>query len=268
MGINDSVITVTPTSTTEYCVSVSYGGQCPSDPACQTISMNSLDVSIEVEENDTICEGESVTLTALVVYPAPGDILCTDGSIVKLQDWPVQGKTAKGIVFFVDDTKMHGYAVALTRRNSNWSNQSTTVNGLHANWRAAIRDFNGAQNTQAIRALNYPVTQNYGNVDFTQGWYLPSAGQLNLLFGTLRNVNLGLQAVGGTTITDPTGGLSNVTAQSETPGGFVFMWSSTEGNSNDKAFVLEISDGRISQVPKAYASVSGMNYYVRAIIDF
>ena len=58
---------------------------------------------------------------------------------------------------------------------------------------------NGYSNTQKIRnagnATNYPAAY---AVDFANGWYLPAAGQLRLLFGEIVTLNASLQVVGGT----------------------------------------------------------------------
>ena len=42
-----------------------------------------------------------------------GDILCTDGSTVKPEQFASSGKTAEGIVFFVDGENRLGWAVSL-----------------------------------------------------------------------------------------------------------------------------------------------------------
>lgn len=43
-----------------------------------------------------------------------GDVLCTDGSTVKAADYAGGSKTARGVVFYVDTTGQHGWAVKLT----------------------------------------------------------------------------------------------------------------------------------------------------------
>ena len=75
--------------------------------------------------DDTVCAGDAVTLAAVVqnasavVIPPPppavaiGDILCTDGSTVKPSEYASSGKTAMGVVFYVDNTGEHGWAVHL-----------------------------------------------------------------------------------------------------------------------------------------------------------
>lgn len=160
-------------------------------------------------EPTVICDGGSTTIHALgdnasftQVGVAIGDIVCTDGSIVKRTDWPC-GKTAKGIVFYVDDTGQHGWMIHLEIQatGSRWSTECVDIPMLpnFSTDREAIKDFDGFGNTQAIRnfgnSSTYPVAY---AVDFVNGWYLPAIGQLNVLYGNLVEVNAGLAAVGGT----------------------------------------------------------------------
>ena len=92
-----------------------------------------------------------------------------------------------------------------------------------------------------------------------QGWYLPSAGQLNVLFGALPAVNHGLSVVNGTQIVD--------TAGATVANGNIHFWSSTEKNAN-RAYALEIQDGQIGSVAKDVTASGNKQYVVRAIIDF
>lgn len=168
-----------------------------------------------------ICDGGSTTIHALgdnaaiIGGTSPevsiGDIVCTDGSIVKPADWPC-GKTAKGIVFYVDDTGQHGWMVHLQDQGgelfwNDWVN-APDIPSLtnYTTVRTAITDFDGYGNTQKIRnssnASEYPAAW---AVDFDNGWYLPAMGQLNILYGNLVEVNTGLAAVGGTLIMNPYG---------------------------------------------------------------
>lgn len=163
-----------------------------------------------------ICAGQGTTVHALgenasfsqggTAPPvAIGDILCTDNSIVKPSAWPVPGKTAKGIVFYVDNTGSHGWAVHLQDQGTSvqWtpSGSYTDISTLtnYTNARDAITDLNGYSNTQKIRnagyANKYPAAY---AVDFANGWYLPAAGQLRLLFAEIVTLNASLQIVGGT----------------------------------------------------------------------
>ena len=243
------------------------------------ITVIDLNVHITVTPNDTICAGETVVLEAVVdtIYPfaAVGDILCSDGSIVHRNDWPAPGKTPIGIVFYVDDSKWHGWAVSLTQTASmKWSTESVFVNnqGVNAtaNWNLAINhdaEWEGYANTQNIishhTAATYPAAFAADGFSTTfpapwsRGWYLPSAAQLNMLFGELPEVNLSLNRVGATPIVDNNPGTSR-------PGGSVLLWSSTEGSSST-AYALEIADGRIEKATKTTIS---NKYYVRAVITF
>ena len=224
-----------------------------------------FDVQIDVNPNDEICQGDTVMLHAAVdssfVFVAVGDILCTDGIIVKPYHWPC-GKTAKGIVFYVDDTHLHGYAVSLTQEGPmKWSSSTNDVQQLpnYSHWRDAIADFNGLGNTQILRtgttAATYPAAW-ANNVDPDNGWYLPSAGQVNLLYGELMDVNASLTLVGGTRIEDLTGTYG-------TNNGDVYLWSSTEWNAS-QAMCIKIMDGLVKSVNKS----SSDKYYVRSVIKF
>ena len=161
-----------------------------------------------------ICLGDSVELHAigananviidtLHVKAFVGDILCTDGTIVHPSDWPC-GQTAKGIVFFVDSTQQHGWALALENDGCVWfGSNGTTIPGManYPSTREAIFDFDGYTNTQIIRsagnAATFPAIY---LLDFENGWYLPAAGQLRLLYSVIMSVNQSLQLVGGVPI--------------------------------------------------------------------
>lgn len=163
-----------------------------------------------------ICDGGSTTIHALGdnasiiqgggpgIPPevAIGDIVCTDGSIVKPADWPC-GRTAKGIVFYVDDTGRHGWMVHLQNQSTSikWSTENRRIPSLpfYPTQIGALGSFDGYGNTQQIRAYGnatrYPAAY---AVDFANGWYLPAMGQLRLLYGNLVEVNAGLAVVDGT----------------------------------------------------------------------
>ncbi|MBR4391091.1 MAG: hypothetical protein IKT08_03180 [Bacteroidales bacterium] len=238
------------------------------------------DMSVTVAaDDDELCEGESTTLHTVVppvAFYAPGDILCTDGSIVKPSAWPVAGKTAKGIVFYVDASGQHGWAVdkdithslydtsqpELVKWGSNNSDYWDVPNLYnYEQWKDAIKDFDGYSNTQIIRDYTFVSTNDprtfpaAWSVDFEHDWYIPAAGQLNVLFGEILVVNssLNLSGIGGTPIS---------------PDGE--MWSSTEFSSPDYTYVRalkiqmngNISTGRILHEEKKQKKT------LRAVIDF
>lgn len=133
-----------------------------------------------------------------------GDILCTTGVYVSPSDYAASGLEAMGVIFYVDATGQHGWAVALQNADScSWSDD-TYVTPLpdfpYNHIRAAIYDLDGLFNTQEV--INYGANHNYSYpafeaMDVANGWYLPAIGQLNYLYGNLVEVNFGLAVVGG-----------------------------------------------------------------------
>nr|MCR5660255.1 hypothetical protein [Bacteroidales bacterium] len=136
-----------------------------------------------------------------------GDILCTDGSTVRSDEYASSGKTAQGIVFYVDNTGQRGWAVNLANETieTHWVSQNHYYDGydipdlpsLHYS-REAIFDLDGYRNTEIIRATHeadwYPAAW---AVDFEHGWYLPAAGQLRWLIAYVNEVNESLRMVNG-----------------------------------------------------------------------
>ena len=200
-----------------------------------------------------ICTGQSTTVHAMgenagfsqggqAPAVAIGDILCTDNSIVKSSAWPVAGKTAKGVVFYVDNTGQHGWAVHLQDQSTSitWGGYGTDISTLtnYTNARDAITDLNGYLNTQKIRnagnSSTYPAAY---AVDFANGWYLPAAGQLRLLFGEIVTLNASLQVVGGTQFPMNTSW---------------WYWSSTEYDHQSIAWRV-VSNGLLGSYDKNYS---------------
>lgn len=211
--------------------------------------------------DDTICEGNEVVLQAIVPGGIPvnyvppvaiGDILCTDGSIVKTANWPVADKTAMGIVFYVDNTGIHGWAMNLYNENSNttmmWGGSGTDIPALNniTLARSALMDLDGYSNTQRIRAAGTATTYPAAwSVAFDNGWYMPAAGQLRCIYSQLPTLNASLQTVGGLQFS-----MSAIWG----------YWSSTESDAN-QAWHLD-ENGQITSYTKT------MTYKVRAVRNF
>ena len=147
-----------------------------------------------------------------------GDILCEGDLIVSPANYNASSHTAIGVVFYVDQTGQHGWAVALEDvGNYTWgSNGSDTPLSNYTNKRQAIYDLDGYENTRIVRehSTDHPA---FYAVDFENGWYVPAIGQLNYLYGNLVEVNESLTAVGG--------------AVFNVGGGWTY-WSSTEFSAN------------------------------------
>ena len=167
------------------------------------------ELTIFATPDTVICVGNSVTLHTIQDVPdiTPvkiGNILCTDGSIVKPSDWPVEGKTAQGIVFYVDNTGEHGWAVNLKDDSTEckWGVSGEIVPGVTDSSSVVsisllLRDTAGVTNTQALRNHYNPSNYHYAAcvVDFDHEWYLPAIGQLRLLYAELLAINSSLTTV-------------------------------------------------------------------------
>ena len=135
------------------------------------------------------------TLTAQVHV---GDILCEGNLIYPPSTYPVSGATAIGVVFYVDNTGQHGWAVALEDAGSfAWGCYGSDMPiPNYGDKRQAIYDLDGYENTRIVRE-NCTGSPAFYAVDFENGWYVPAIGQLNYLYGNLLEVNASLQVAGG-----------------------------------------------------------------------
>ena len=246
-------ITVNPTETTTYTVTALQNGN-PIGSAQQTVAVYQ-DPQLSISTNTgsaEICVGDSLVLYVTVgggTDVKVGDILCTDGSLKKPSEWPCD-KTAKGIVFYVDATGLHGWAVDLGEigQTMKWSTLNQEISGLQnqTSWMNAISDLDGYNNTEKIKnagnASQYPAAW----AAFNNGGYLPSAGQLNILFGEYFAVNSSLELVGGV----------QMTSQNN-----AYLWSST-ANANNKVWIVTVDKGYFQAEQKSSSKS------VRAVFDF
>ena len=123
----------------------------------------------------------------------------------------------------MDNTGEHGWAAQLTDQATNikWSVSHNDITSLsnYTNARNAISDLGGHANTAQIRAYGtanaFPAAY---VADFANGWYLPSIGQLRILFSELVSTNTSLSIAGG----------SQIPMDSNW-----WYWSSTEYNANN-----------------------------------
>ena len=231
-----------------YTMHLTASNGCDSSVTLRLTLGKTPEVSLTATD-DTVCLNNNVTLQASAthVYVAPliavGDILCTDGTTVKPAAFAASGKTALGVVFYVDNTGEHGWAVHLNDQelSAAWtpSEQYVDISTLdnYANARQAMMDLDGYTNTQKIFAATDLSTCPAAHaVDFENGWYMPSAGQMRLLFSEIIKVNDALQIVNGTPFPMDDA---------------FFYWTSTECNQN-QAFYM-ISTGNVSFLNKSYA---------------
>lgn len=143
----------------------------------------------------------SVTLTSQLPKVWVGDILCTDGTTVHPENWPCD-KVPLGVVFYVDNTGEHGWAVDLQEiQGLRWANSTQDdipALGNFTNGRFAMNDLDGYTNTLLIRQNGDTYTYEAAfSMNFEQGWYLPAAGQAYRLYAEIIRLNNSLQLVEG-----------------------------------------------------------------------
>lgn len=204
---------VTYNESGNYTQTFTAANQCDSVVTLHLTVTLALETEVTVTD-DTICAGEQVTLEAVALNPddfiapptppavAVGDILCTDGTTVKPSAYAASGKTAMGIVLYVNNSG-HGWAINLHEQGPMaWSTaQSGSIpNAIVQDSPAeAISDYNGSYNTYAIRTVSnpslYPAAM---AVDYDNGWYLPASGQLYLMYPLIPILNESLAICGGT----------------------------------------------------------------------
>ena len=187
-----------------------------------------------------------------------GDFLCVQGSdtlTVHPEDYT---GGAIGVVFYVDETGQHGYAIHPQVQASwvYWADDFEPVPGL-TGWlsiRESLYDLNGYENTLALRqasAYNHDLYPGAWAVDVEHGWYWPSSGQLNLLYVTLPAVNTSLSMIGGVTF----------------EGRWVYWSSSHFGFSYDCAIYMA-QHGGVGAISKGRIELNGISTSVRSIRNF
>ena len=187
-----------------------------------------------------------------------GDILCVQGAdtlIVHPQDYT---GGAFGVVFYVDETGQHGWALhpQIQAHQIYWSSMYELPWGL-TGWlsiRDAIYDLDGYDNTGFMRAASQNDHSRYPGawaVDYEHGWYWPALGQLNILYGSAPIVNNSLKQIGGTLL----------------QGAWVYWSSSTYGYDNDCALYYA-SSGAMGAVVKTRDTMPQAPMDVRSIRNF
>lgn len=165
-----------------------------------------------------------------------GDIVCTDGSVVRLEDFKSQNKTADAVVFFVSDGSTQyqgtGYAVCLEDVEAVAFSDSL---GVKQGTSASLTDYDGNTNTYELYNNNHIVSPMANAVaefmTYGQSAYIPSVAQMKFLQTNKAVVNEYLQACGGSTIPDEPDDC--------------WYWTSTEveGQEEMKAWLYSVASG-------------------------
>lgn len=219
---------------------------------------------------EVICPGEVVHLSTdstRLHCVNIGDIICVnsntqDTAIVSPSDWTLLGLASSysplSVVFFVDSTCRHGWAVQCdsTFKDSKWTSLTLAsctdiegINNLPAN-RTAFFDIHGDLNTAAIQSLN---SSNYPMFNQTHPFYVPAIGQLNYLYAEILTIDNSLHLILGN---------SNFTLLN-----YSNWWSSTESNVNPARQALYLKDGIVASQNKT-SNPSSKKNYVLPVMNF
>lgn len=180
-----------------------------------------------------------------------GDILCEGYIVINADDFDSSDAAAIGVVYYVDDSGEHGWAVALQDAGLfTWG--GCGVDSQLENYKSrgsAADDIDGLNNTNTILSLGKNNTA-FTAVDFGDGWYLPAAGQLDKLYKNLDKVNSGLVKAGGS-IVKPIG---------------VTYWSSTEYSDIEAWYLTTI--GGLEHTSDGYNDNKAGRRLVRSVRNF
>lgn len=183
-----------------------------------------------------------------------GDILCEGDVVVSPANFSLSEHNAIGVVFHVDATGKHGWAVGLKDIGEYaWGpNSIDTPLRNRSSKQQAKNDLDGYSNTKTILEGGYDIAfPAFDSLDFENGWYLPAIGQLKRLYSKLDKVDESLSAVGGTPFSN---------------NGEWEYWSSTE-NYICEAWFLD-SFGRMNNKDYSYNGNKDDRRFVRAVRNF
>lgn len=183
---------------------------------CDSLDLvNFIILQVDTSSNE-FCEGDSTTMGVMVTEPemtwktdlvipdvSIGDVLCTDGTIMRpdtfVKYYSTHGKFPMGVVFFVDSTGQHGFVIALKQTQGIFSSKEMAASYLTATV-DAWKTLDGYSRTLAIKkqcedkgwnfkttayAAAYCYYYNHNTLSIGTehyGWYLPSAGELIILY--------------------------------------------------------------------------------------
>lgn len=184
------------------------------------------------------CHCDHVNKPAISV----GNLLCADGSFCLPADVVNSKSKPVAVVFYVntdDDVEGRGYAVWLR----DLSPQSFADSlGVSQGTSTSITDFEGNANTYALYACDEVSSQMaqtvFGMWSYGQSAYVPSVGQMRLLFKARNAVNEVIASVGGEVI------------PVEDNNCWYWTSSEVEGQEEYKAWLYSLSAGVAQETPK------------------
>ena len=126
---------------------------------------------------------------------------------------------SQGIVFYVNEDRTNGWMLALNDLEINkcgYLNHIPYIPGID-NPNDLLEETDGYWNTGRYRDFHHDYVWSYGAgmVDYDNGWYIPTAGQLMKLCCVINIINERLEQVGGTRLLQPRSTIQTKTS----PGG-------------------------------------------------
>lgn len=214
--------TITTTASPSGGGSVSGGGTYPAETVVTVSAHANTGYRFNgwMENGEVVAVANNYTFYARVNRDLTASFVSTDfdiGSVVTNPDG------SQGVVFHLNPNGTEGWMVALNDASEGcaWG-EATNVLALQEvpfNSPLALEDLSGYRNTGILRTLQGTESEYAAaTVDYDNGWYLPSSGQLRKLYSALPFIEEAITAAGGTTLTEGT------------------YWSSSEYSASD-AFV-------------------------------
>lgn len=170
-----------------------------------------------MENGQVVCNSPTYTFQALANRNLAASFVSTEfaiGSLVTNFDG------SQGVVFYLEPSGTEGWMVALNDASEGcaWGevNNVLSLREVPYNSPVALSDLSGYRNTGNLRAIQGDESEfAAAQVDYANGWYLPSVGQLRKLYSALPFIESAITAAGGTLMTEGT------------------YWSSTEFSASD-----------------------------------
>ena len=147
--------------------------------------------------------------------------------------WNLENNNGVVGVLVVEDDHKIVVATEDAPENLTWSNERGLINEPVDNLKDAESDFNGEIYCRRLDSPDFPAA--YYCLNYKKGnhsWYLPSSGELWLIYNHLEEIQNALSIVGGQKL---------ITTWDE---GIPVYWSSTEGSAT-YAWDLHLSDGSL-----------------------
>ena len=155
------------------------------------------------------------------IYPDGVYILHETLGVRTVNEWNPEDNDGVVGVLVVEDE--HKIVVALedSPNNLHWSKKNKLVNASIGNYKDAESDFNGENHCIKLNSPDFPAA--YYCLNYKKGgrsWYLPSSGELWMIYNHLEEIQSALEAVGGQKFVDKW--------DDDEDGDTPFYWSSTE----------------------------------------